>query len=247
MQENNNSETLDRIYRDKQESYPYGDVRNFAAPGELLITITLGEYRDLIEDITTKERDLQDAADKEVTLKTDLTLQTKTIETLSRENCELKEKAKHYDTAVRELERTQERYLQSEEARRALERQVEILKQAVKDLQDQIQNMIPKNGKATMELQVRPAEETQQAPDPEPEPEKEQKKDPEPEQNPEPEKAAESKNTPPRRPTKQKINLDMGKVRALKKAVWNVASIAEEMGVSQQTIYSRLKEEKDDN
>ena len=39
----------------------------------------------------------------------------------------------------------------------------------------------------------------------------------------------------------------MGKVRALKKAGWNVASIAEEMGVSQQTIYSRLKEEKDDN
>ena len=244
MQENNNSETLDQIYRDKQLDYPYGDVRNFAAPGELLVTITLGEYRDLIEDIMTKERDLQDAADKELTLKTNLTLQTKTIENLSKANSELKEKTKLYDTAVRELERTQEKFFQSEETRQVLEREVETLKQTIIDLKHQIKNMIPENSKAAMELQAMPAENDQQDPDPGPEPEPKKEQNLASEQGPASDKAAESTNTPPRRLTKQKINLDMGKLRALKKAGWNVAKIAEEMGVSQQTIYSRLKEEK---
>ncbi len=34
----------------------------------------------------------------------------------------------------------------------------------------------------------------------------------------------------------------MGKLRALHEGGWSVAQIADEMGVSQQTIYNKLKE-----
>ena len=42
----------------------------------------------------------------------------------------------------------------------------------------------------------------------------------------------------PKKSTKK--DLDMGKVRALRDAGWSLAAIAEEMGVSQQTIANRL-------
>lgn len=42
-------------------------------------------------------------------------------------------------------------------------------------------------------------------------------------------------------PTKKK-DIDMGKVKALRKAGWAYAKIADEMGVSTQTIVNRLKE-----
>ena len=41
----------------------------------------------------------------------------------------------------------------------------------------------------------------------------------------------------------QKIELDMGKVHALKDAGWSFSEIAKEMGVSEQTIRNRLKED----
>lgn len=40
-----------------------------------------------------------------------------------------------------------------------------------------------------------------------------------------------------------KKTLDMGKVKALRNAGWSLEAIAEEMGVSGQTIANRLKEE----
>ena len=43
-------------------------------------------------------------------------------------------------------------------------------------------------------------------------------------------------------PKKKKERFDMGKLRALHEGGWSVAKIADEMGVSQQTIYSKLKE-----
>ena len=43
--------------------------------------------------------------------------------------------------------------------------------------------------------------------------------------------------------TNKKIPLDMGKVKALRKAGWTVEKIADDLRVSPSTIYSRLKEE----
>ena len=53
--------------------------------------------------------------------------------------------------------------------------------------------------------------------------------DPEPKKKPQPKK-------------KQEKAFDMGKLRALHEGGWSVAKIADEMGVSQQTIYNKLKE-----
>ena len=43
--------------------------------------------------------------------------------------------------------------------------------------------------------------------------------------------------------TNKKIPLDMGKVKALRKAGWTVEKIADDLRVSPSTIYSRMKEE----
>lgn len=42
-------------------------------------------------------------------------------------------------------------------------------------------------------------------------------------------------------PKKQKVQLDMGKVKALRKAGWTLEKIADEMGVSTSTIANKLK------
>ena len=53
----------------------------------------------------------------------------------------------------------------------------------------------------------------------------------------------EPKKAPKKKPnTKQEKAFDMGKLRALHEGGWSVAKIADEMGVSQQTIYNKLKE-----
>jgi len=54
---------------------------------------------------------------------------------------------------------------------------------------------------------------------------------------------------PKKEGTKKKIDIDMGKVKALRAAGRSMDWIADDMGVSVQTIYNRLKEEgeKDDS
>ena len=53
----------------------------------------------------------------------------------------------------------------------------------------------------------------------------------------------EPKKAPKKKPKKkQEKAFDMGKLRALHEGGWSVAKIADEMGVSQQTIYNKLKE-----
>ena len=47
--------------------------------------------------------------------------------------------------------------------------------------------------------------------------------------------------------TKKKIDIDMGKVKALKAAGRSIEWIAGDMGVSVQTIYNRMKEEGEKN
>ena len=64
-----------------------------------------------------------------------------------------------------------------------------------------------------------------------PQPEPEPVPDPEPEPKPKPEK------------TRGRKPFDTGKLRALRNAGWSVAKIADEMGVSEQTIRNHMKKE----
>ena len=50
------------------------------------------------------------------------------------------------------------------------------------------------------------------------------------------------KKAPKKKPKKKEKAFDMGKLQALHEGGWSVAKIADEMGVSQQTIYNKLKE-----
>ena len=52
---------------------------------------------------------------------------------------------------------------------------------------------------------------------------------------------------PKKEGTKKKIDIDMGKVKALRTAGRSIEWIAGDMGVSVQTIYNRLKEEGEKN
>lgn len=56
-----------------------------------------------------------------------------------------------------------------------------------------------------------------------------------------PEQKTEPKKPVPKKPA-GKINIDMGKVKALRDAGWSFDKIGDEMGVSAQTIANRLKE-----
>ena len=61
--------------------------------------------------------------------------------------------------------------------------------------------------------------------------------EPEPEQAPEPSPKPKPEKTRGRKP------FDIGKLRALRNAGWSVAKIADEMGVSEQTIRNHMKKE----
>lgn len=58
---------------------------------------------------------------------------------------------------------------------------------------------------------------------------------------PKPEQKTEPKKPVPKKPA-GKIELDMGKVKALRNAGWSFDKIGDEMGVSAQTIANRMKE-----
>ena len=64
-----------------------------------------------------------------------------------------------------------------------------------------------------------------------------------------PEPVISVKESEPKKPDKKpkKIDIDMGKVKALRTAGRTVEWIADDLGVSAQTIYNRLKEEGDKN
>ena len=58
---------------------------------------------------------------------------------------------------------------------------------------------------------------------------------------PKPKPAPKPEQKPAPKKTNAKIELDMGKVKALRDAGWTLDKIADEMGVSPQTIANRLK------
>lgn len=57
------------------------------------------------------------------------------------------------------------------------------------------------------------------------------------------EKAPAPEKPAPKAPAKKRKELDMGKVRALRVAGWTLEKIADEMGVSTNTIANRLKKD----
>ena len=66
---------------------------------------------------------------------------------------------------------------------------------------------------------------------------------PEPEPEPEPVKEAPAPDPVEGKPKKTRKPFDTGKLGALRRAGWSVAKIADEMGVSEQTVRNHMKKE----
>ncbi len=56
----NTTNNYDVITSKKVESY-YLELKNFKAPSEIMVTITLGEYRKLVEDVATAKSRIEAA------------------------------------------------------------------------------------------------------------------------------------------------------------------------------------------
>ena len=55
-----NTSTINAVLEKKLDSY-YGDIKDFVAPQEITVTITLREYRDLVEKNATREEAIRNA------------------------------------------------------------------------------------------------------------------------------------------------------------------------------------------
>ena len=56
------NKTTERITDKKIEGYR-GDLRDFAGERELLVTITLNEYRELVSEVARKKKDIDEIRD----------------------------------------------------------------------------------------------------------------------------------------------------------------------------------------
>lgn len=56
----NTTNGYDVITSKKTESY-FFEAKNFKAPSEIMVTVTLGEYRKLVEDVTTAKNRIEAA------------------------------------------------------------------------------------------------------------------------------------------------------------------------------------------
>lgn len=59
MEENKNS--VDYLVREKIDRYDYDFEKNLKTTGELTVTITLHEYRQLVSDVATAKQRISDA------------------------------------------------------------------------------------------------------------------------------------------------------------------------------------------
>lgn len=55
-----NTSTINAVLEKKLDSY-YSDIKDFVAPQEITVTITLREYRDLVEKNATREEAIRKA------------------------------------------------------------------------------------------------------------------------------------------------------------------------------------------
>lgn len=56
-----NVNVVDVVLDKKMDDYSYDSKRNLQAPSELMVTITLFEYRDLISKVATRDADISKA------------------------------------------------------------------------------------------------------------------------------------------------------------------------------------------
>lgn len=75
------------------------DLHNFIAPQEITVTITISEYRNLIQEVATKKADIAKA-------ESDKYERNRKIETLENENAELKAKIYELQNGVNSNEET---------------------------------------------------------------------------------------------------------------------------------------------
>ena len=81
------TETLLQKKLEGRRSYRFGnEVDNFVEPNEITVTITLSEYRDLVERNATSEARIKDANEDKYTR--------------DNENSKLKEKVKELETVI---------------------------------------------------------------------------------------------------------------------------------------------------
>ena len=81
-----NTNIVNTVLDKKLDGYmSSSDLHNFIAPQEIAVTITISEYRELIQKVATRDADVKRAED-------DRYERNKKIEELAKENAELKSK-----------------------------------------------------------------------------------------------------------------------------------------------------------
>ena len=89
MEANTVNKYLDAITDKKLGSYS-PDMRNYQAPGEIMVTITLEEYRDLVEKTATRKQAIDKAEENRYQRNEEIKAKTAEIESLKTENYDLK-------------------------------------------------------------------------------------------------------------------------------------------------------------
>lgn len=81
-----NTNIINTVLDKKFDGYmSSSDLHNFIAPQEITVTITISEYRDLVQEVATKKADIAKA-------ESDKYERNHKIEALEKENAELKAK-----------------------------------------------------------------------------------------------------------------------------------------------------------
>lgn len=97
MEANTVNKYLDAITDKKLGSYS-PDMRNYQAPGEIMVTITLEEYRDLVEKTATRKQAIDKAEEDRYQRNEEIKAKTAEIESLKTENYDLKKAAEKAGT-----------------------------------------------------------------------------------------------------------------------------------------------------
>lgn len=92
METNTVNKYLDAITDKKLGSYN-PDMRNYQAPGEIMVTITLDEYRDLVKKAATRKQDIDKAEADRYQRNEEIKAKAAEIESLKTENYDLKKLA----------------------------------------------------------------------------------------------------------------------------------------------------------
>lgn len=192
METNTVNKYLDAITDKKLGSYS-PDMRNYQAPGEIMVTITLEEYRDLVEKTATRKQAIDKAEADRYQRNEEIKAKTAEIESLKTENYDLKkavEKAgteasawkKEYEELKEACDGIDKEYEGNIEKLRVeaetweheydkMARRVDELKEEVEVLKNEVQEKLKEDEESgnTPPLAVRPMKATLKKRNPDPE------------------------------------------------------------------------------